>query len=275
MEVIRLKEPKTITEAAMESAELYSFSAGDVGLYSNVSPEKSTPNEDSAVLIPLSKTQAVLAVADGVGGHRGGGKASKIAVETLLTTIVQGFAKKQELRSLILDAFEMANSTICALGTGAATTLSVVEIHNNWVRPYHVGDSFVMIVGQKGKIKLCSVAHSPVGYAVAAGMMDNRQAMASEDSHYVSNIVGSEDMRIEVGSPTQLSPRDTVLISSDGLTDNVYLTDIIEEVRKGELIDSVNDLAKKCRHKMMNTQTEKQSHPDDLTVMLYRAPNVL
>ena len=272
MEISRtLKEPKSFIECAMEAAELYEIGCGEIGFYSKVSPDKETPNEDCSIIIPLSKSQAVLAVADGAGGHRSGGKASRIAIETLQKTILEGFAKKQDLRTLILDSFEIANAAICALGTGAATTFSVVEIQNNWARPYHVGDSFIMIVGQKGKVKLCSVAHSPVGYAVAAGVMDNKEAMASEDSHFVSNIVGSEDMRIEIGSPTLLSPRDSILISSDGLTDNVYLTAIIEEVRKGELATSVNSLVQRCNAHMVSEETKIRPNPDDLTIMLFRA----
>ena len=81
-----------------------------------------------------------------------------------------------------------------------------MEISNGSVRPYHVGDSVILLVGQRGKIKLQTVSHSPVGYAVEAGVLDEVEAMHHQDRHVVSNFIGSPEMRIEVGAPLRLAP---------------------------------------------------------------------
>ena len=109
---------------------------------------------------------------------------------------------RAELRDAILNGFEDANGAVQALGIGAATTLAVVEVKENIVRPYHVGDSMILVVGQRGKIKLQSVPHSPVGYGVESGLLDEKEAMYHEERHLVSNVVGSPDMRIESGLDT-------------------------------------------------------------------------
>ena len=48
---------------------------------------------------------------------------------------------------------EAANRAVAELGVGAATTLAVVEIQGRSVRTYHVGDSMILAVGQRGKVR--------------------------------------------------------------------------------------------------------------------------
>ncbi|MEN8164347.1 MAG: ATP-binding protein, partial [Acidobacteriota bacterium] len=46
------------------------------------------------------------------------------------------------------------------------------EIDGRSIRPYHVGDSQAVVCGQRGKLKLQTMAHAPVAYAVEAGVLD-------------------------------------------------------------------------------------------------------
>ncbi len=57
--------------------------------------------------------------------------------------------------------------------------------------------------------------------------------MHHEERHLVSNVVGTDDMRIELGPPLKLARYDTVLLASDGLLDNLYTDEIVELIRKG------------------------------------------
>ncbi len=174
------------------------------------------------------------------------------------------------MRDAILTGIERANQRILELGLGAATTLALAEIDNGIVRPYHVGDSLVLIVGQRGKIKRQAIAHSPVGMAVEAGLLDERDAMHHEERHIVNNVVGTEQMRIEVGAPWKMARRDTLLLASDGLTDNLYMEEIIDICRKGPLDRAVRRLAERARERMFRPAEGLPSKPDDLTILAYR-----
>ena len=156
------------------------------------------------------------------------------------------------------------------LGIGAATTLAVVEIQGTQIRPYHVGDSEILIVGQRGKIKLQIVPHSPVGYAVESGLLDENSAMYHEDRHLVSNLIGTSDMHIEVGAPLKLSRYDTVILASDGLADNLHLDEIVQTIRKGPLEQVVEKLASKALDRMKNPSDNRPSKLDDLTFIVFR-----
>ena len=242
---------------------------GRVVVYSSRCPGKTTDNEDAAAVVEVSPTGGVLVVADGMGGGAAGEQASRIAVESVREEVEKG-GEDVPFRTRILNGIEAANTRILELGIGAATTLAVVEVLDGIIRPYHVGDSVILVVGQRGKVKLKTVAHSPVGHAVEAGVLDGEEAMHHEDRHLVSNILGTSDMRIEIGPPLRLARFDTVLIASDGLCDNLAVDEIVARVRSGPLPDGVAHLAVEARAHMEADGGLAPCKPDDLTIVAYR-----
>lgn len=226
-------------------------------------------NQDAALVRAVDDTRAVLAVADGAGGLPAGAKAARLAVDAIDRAL--DVADPQgSLRSSLLDAFERANAAVMDLKVGAATTLAAVEIDGDEVRPYHVGDSAIVVTGQRGRVKLQTVAHSPTGYLVEAGFLEPEQAHQHEETALVLNVVGSADMRIELGSALKLSRYDTVLVASDGVFDNVALDEAVELVRRGPLEAAGRALLALCERRMHSPEPGAPSKPDDCTFVLYR-----
>jgi serine/threonine protein phosphatase PrpC len=254
----------------METVEAAQLGPGGVAVFSSRSPDRDGPNEDAAAVIPLTDTHCVLALADGFGGHPAGAQAAEIAIRQVERQVCECSPGDDNLRSAIVDGFESANTAVRELGVGAATTLAVIDIDDHLVRPYHVGDSAILVVGQRGVIKSRSVSHSPVGYAVESGLIDEEEAMNHEERHIVSNMVGSAEMRIEIGASLKLAPRDTVLVGSDGLWDNLRFEDIVKRIRKGPLDKSLAGLVAECIEQMNHPAPDSPSKPDDLTVIAYR-----
>lgn len=245
------------------------LAGGRVAVFTEGSPAKAGANEDAVAAIPCGSGRAVLAVADGVGGERRGAEASTLAVATLTEAVAAGAAAGESLRVAILDGFERANQRVLERG-GGATTLAVLEIDDGHVRPYHAGDSVILVVGQRGKVKYRSLSHGPVAYAVEAGLLDDAEALHHDDLHLVSNVLGSADMRIEIGPRRRLAPRDTALLASDGLADNLYLDEIVQAIRCGALERSAPALIDLARERMATPVTGRPHKPDDLSVVLYR-----
>ncbi|HNO77515.1 MAG TPA: protein phosphatase 2C domain-containing protein [Phycisphaerae bacterium] len=251
-------------------AETHPVADGTALVFSRRCPDKESPNEDAAALIVSNSGSAVLAVADGFGGQPAGEQASRIALESLTESVKEALSAGDTLRTGILDGFERANEAINAMGVGAATTMVAVEIDDGSVRPYHVGDSMALVVGQRGKTKLQTVSHSPVGYAVESGMLHEADALHHEDLHIVSNMLGSSEMRIEIGTHVQLRPWDTVLIASDGVFDNIPTQEVAELIRTGPLTKVAKLLAAECDQRMRNPREGQASKPDDLSFILFR-----
>lgn len=247
-----------------------SLGGGIVIAYSDRSPDKQTNNEDSVAAIPFGTDAVVLAVADGVGGLPGGKRASETSVQKLAESINVARTDSRPLRTAILDGIESANKSLLDAGNGSATTITVVTIEGLIARTYQVGDSEAIIVGQRGRIKSRTMAHSPTGFAVEAGFLDKRDALHHEERHLVSNFVGTNDMRIDMGPEVKLRPRDTVLVASDGLTDNIQIDDVINLMRKGPLSNAMEAMTRLARYRMSNESKLQPSKPDDLSVILFR-----
>ncbi|MDX1431687.1 MAG: protein phosphatase 2C domain-containing protein [Gammaproteobacteria bacterium] len=244
---------------------------GQVVVYTSRAPDNSSENEDGAAVIEVDDRRLVLAVSDGVGGLPGGNKASSAALESLRACIVQARASDQPLREAILSGFDRANHAVAALAGGPAATLAVVEVDGRSVRTYHVGDSGVLVFGGRGKMRLQTIFHSPVGYAIEAGVLDEEDAIEHEDRHIVSNVIGDPAMHVGMSSALKLKLRDTLVIASDGLFDNLYTQEIVETLRRGELSGAVQSLADGCHARMAGAEDGSPSKPDDLTMVVFRA----
>ena len=210
----------------------------------------------------------MLVVADGVGGAPVGHKASAIAVESVIDR-VQMADPASDLRPAILDGIEQANREILELGIGAATTIAIVEIKDRTARAYQVGDSVTLVIGQRGAIKWKSTSHSPVGYAIESGMLDEADAIHHDQLHVVSNLVGCRSMHIDVGPSQPLAPRDTVIVASDGLSDNLQLDEIVRLGRSGKLLGRIEKLAQLTADRMSLAEPGCPGKPDDLTKLKY------
>lgn len=243
---------------------------GEVCVRSIRSPDKETDNEDSAAIIQLGDDSLVLAVADGVGGSAAGREASNATVRTLSRVLTKLRDETPQLRPAILDAVEAANKTVLGIARGAATTLVVAQLDATRLRSYHVGDSELLAVGQRGRIKQRVVPHSPTGFAVEAGLLDEDEAVQHDQRHVLFNVIGSSDMRVEVGPTLQLAVRDTVLLASDGLFDNLYIDEIVATIRSGPLTTAADRLVERVQARMQGAAADQPCKPDDLTVVLFR-----
>jgi serine/threonine protein phosphatase PrpC len=246
---------------------------GSIVAYTARSPDKETENEDTVAAIPYGDDAVVLAVADGVGGLPAGRRASQTAITKLAETLRAALTETMLLRTAILDGIEAANQAVLDIGNGAATTMTVVTIEGLIARTYQVGDSEAVIVGQRGRIKSQTMVHSPTGFAVEAGFLGKREALHHEERHLVSNFIGTNDMRIDIGPAVKLRPRDTVLLASDGLTDNIHINEVINIMRKGPLDKAIESMTRLAHHRMTNESKLQPSKPDDLSVILFRKPH--
>ena len=270
MSVAREHVELFLGEHEREQAD-HSLPHGEVCVRSVRSPDKSTPNEDAAAVIQVGDDSLVLAVADGVGGTPAGREASNAAVQTLSRVLESVRADEQQLKPAILDAVEEANKAVLGLARGAATTLVVAQLTAASLRCYHVGDSELLAVGQRGRIKQRVVPHSPTGFAVEAGLLDENEAVQHDQRHVLFNVIGSPDMRVEIGPALQLCVRDTVLLASDGLFDNLFIDEIVDSIRVGPLREAADRLVERVRARMSGEGAADQPcKPDDLTVVLYR-----
>jgi len=228
-------------------ARLKALSAGltDVG-------RKRNHNEDSYL---VDEELQLFVVADGMGGHAGGGTASRIAVETIDREMrgarsnpenpfkVDADLQDSPLPEFLRNAVEKACMEIFRSAqedprlAGMGTTVIALCTRNDHALFAHVGDSRAYLV-RGDLIQQVSEDHSLVNEQIKAGMITPEEAKHSRYKNIITRSVGfEEEVQVDVmGLVTQ--PNDFFILCSDGLANLVDDKEIREVVLNNELKDA-------------------------------------
>ena len=171
-------------------------------------------NEDD--FLDQSNRLGLVAVADGMGGHRAGEVASATALEALRAAVASG----EPLR----DAIEGANDAVLEKSVsdqefhGMGTTLTAGMLGSDGhLVVGHVGDSRAYLV-RDGEISQITDDHSLVEEMVRSGELTPEQAEVHPRRSVITRALGI-DPQVEVDEyPIELQPGDRILFCSDGLT---------------------------------------------------------
>jgi PPM family protein phosphatase len=171
-------------------------------------------NEDD--FLDQSNRLGLVAVADGMGGHRAGEVASATALEALRAAVASG----EPLR----DAIEGANDAVLEKSVsdqefhGMGTTLTAGMLGSDGhLVVGHVGDSRAYLV-RDGELSQITDDHSLVEEMVRSGELTPEQAEVHPRRSVITRALGI-DAEVEVDEyPIELQPGDRILFCSDGLT---------------------------------------------------------
>jgi PPM family protein phosphatase len=200
-------------------------------------------NEDAWVCAP-----PLFAVADGMGGARGGEIASRVAA-TALGEEVNGSGEERVV-ALIQEAnrqvFERASEDSDASGMG--TTITVALVEDGTVAIGHVGDSRAYLI-RNAKLEQLTEDHSLVAELVRSGRLSPEEAESHPQRSVITRALGT-DPDVDVDSfSVEGKPGDLFLICSDGLTsmvDDETILDAVERLRSDfdglakELVSAAN-----------------------------------
>jgi protein phosphatase len=183
-------------------------------------------NEDAWVCQP-----PLFAVADGMGGARGGEIASRVAA-TALGETVDGSGEERVV-ALIQEAnrqvYERANEDADASGMG--TTITVALVEDGRVAIGHVGDSRAYLIRDQ-KVEQLTEDHSLVAELVRSGRLSPEEADIHPQRSVITRALGTDpDVDIDTFA-IDAQPGDIYLICSDGLSSMVDSRDIEEILRR-------------------------------------------
>lgn len=254
--------PLSLVGADLASPMIVPFLGGDIVAFTSASPESTLGNEDALGVFEWDDQTGLLIVADGVGGLPDGAKASRQVIEALRDK------PTEDGDDQIIDRLHSVNSFLLREGIGA--TVSVFVIQDSKATSYHAGDTTSLVVGSGPKIKMETIPHSAMGKAVASGEIDEKEAMHHPMRHLVSNFVGMRGMWIEKTEAVHVEHRDTVILASDGLWDNLYRNEVVDQISDQPLEAAAKELVAIAGQRMTLSGTSEPSKPDDLSFILYR-----
>ena len=210
-------------------------------------------NEDRAICAAAGH---VCAVADGMGGARGGGVASRIAAEAvgLATDELIGHADLDDLIGCLADLCERTNQLIVQTARrepellGMGTTLTLAVLSASSVSFAHVGDTR-LYHWHDGDLEQLTVDHTSSQQKVARGLPPVAGPAATVERSTLTRCLGTvRRVRPDLGR-RELLPRDRIMISSDGV--HVPLGDErIRELLSPELpsVELARSLVEAARH---------------------------
>ena len=154
-------------------------------------------------------------VCDGMGGHAAGEVASRIAVETVLSSYYGNPSENRE--NALEQAFERANERIYVEGRGSMGTTGVAALfHQGQLWIANVGDSRAYII-RESMIQQISVDHSLVGDQLAAGLITPEEARSITYRNVITRALGHlPEVEVDMFAVT-LHEHDIIVLSSDGL----------------------------------------------------------
>jgi PPM family protein phosphatase len=205
----------------------------------------------------------LLAVADGLGGHRGGAVASRMVVEGLAaraSDLEIGRSDSVAAAIMAIDDDIRLRATSDPSLSGMGSTLAMAVISANALKFVNVGDSRIYLSHNFDELRQISIDDVPAAPKSEAGV----GTIVHRRSHRITQALGGQRLRRSPLRPhihdIALSMPWTLLLCSDGLTDYVdeakmreriaspscSATDLIELALSGGGGDNVSAVLARC-----------------------------
>lgn len=209
----------------------------------------------------------IFAVADGLGGHRAGEVASRMAVEAMARLDKGG--PKTGIGPALVAAIEEANRAVTERAgqdpetAGMATTITALAIDGGMAHLGHVGDSRCYLL-RGDQMTLVSSDHTLVARMVDEGAITLEQAETHPQRSVITRALGT-DANVDVDlTPVALAPGDRWVLCSDGLSS------VVPESEIAGLLASIRDPNETCR--ALIDEANRRGGPDNITVVIVDVP---
>lgn len=210
-------------------------------------------NQDAAWSLSTGE-RAVLVVADGMGGHRGGADASAAA-----TQIIEAALRSEGLEGHadMTDIFERVSDKVSAAAPDGGTTLVAAIISPASLEVWHVGDSRAYVL-RDGALMPVTTDHSWVQTLVEGGRLTREQAAGHPRRNVLLRAIGRGRDSTPEHSALRFLPGDKVLLCSDGLHG------VVPEVEVARILDASDD-AQQTVHALIEAALRRGA-PDNVGV---------
>ena len=250
--------------------------ATSVGKVRRVDEDSILAMDVGTAFLSEARSRLLLIVADGMGGHRRGDVASRIAVQTTQTTLLPLLTSKDDIAPAtyyreLQAAFANANRAILEEAKkspdyeGMGTTLSIAVADGHDLHVANVGDSRVYIVNDQ---EICQVSrdHSLVQEMVDRGEIRPEEARHHPKKNVITRVVGYYgEVTPDIGF-LKVVPGDMVLLCCDGLTNHV------EDFQIQRVVAEASDPQQACE--MLVAMANEDGGTDNISVILATAATI-
>lgn len=213
-------------------------------------------NEDSVIVVKNASSEYLLAVADGMGGHRGGEIASSIAISHIGKRFMEmgSIGPKEDAIRWISESSKEANALIYKYtnehpeSTGMGTTLVMAIMTSDFLLFGNIGDSSGYVYKNKQLHKI-TTDHTLVNLLVKSGELTLEEAKDHPRKNVLMRALGA-NISVEVDIFDVETDVDGIMLCSDGLTnmlDDEQIAKVLSE--KSTLEDRLTKLILKSNNR--------------------------
>jgi PPM family protein phosphatase len=209
-------------------------------------------NQDSYYIDPQ---QRFVIVADGMGGHAGGQEASQIATKTIQAHLEEHWNSELSAAELLQEAITAANDNIIEDQVNnperqdMGTTLVIVLFREDGSWYTHIGDSRLYRFREQ-KLAQVTEDHTWVARAMKMGDLSEEEAKTHPWRHVLFQCLGRRDLPSVTVSPLEVCAGDSLILCSDGLTEEVSDEEISDYLQKEadcqQIVENLVEAAKKA-----------------------------
>jgi serine/threonine protein phosphatase PrpC len=212
----------------------------------------------------------IMAVADGLGGHRGGEVAAEILVQTLLHTF-QTLRHPVVQRPSVFLALGIlqAHHAIIARGQDSQppieprTTCVACLVQNGYAYWAHVGDSRLYLFRQN-RFLLRTQDHTTIEELHQGGLLTEQEMLEHPQKSHLLNCLGAATTpTMSMGEETLLQPGDTLLACTDGLWEALTPEEIARYLKAAALDEAVEEM-------LLAAQKKKRQACDNVSAVCLR-----
>ncbi len=212
-------------------------------------------NEDSVTIVKNQSGEYLLAVADGMGGHRAGEIASSIVIGNIGTHFKEmgKIGTKEDAVRWLKDAVSEANVEIYKYtaehpeSEGMGTTIVTAILTDEFLLFGNLGDSRGYVL-KDGKLHQITTDHTLVNLLVKSGELTEEEAEHHPRKNVLMKALGA-NTKVEMDIIDVETDVDGILLCSDGLT-NMLDHDQIEKVLNEDL--EIEKMVQKLIYKSNN-----------------------
>ena len=212
-------------------------------------------NEDSVTIVKNQSGEYLLAVADGMGGHRAGEIASSIVIGNIGTHFKEmgKIGTKEDAVRWLKDAVSEANVEIYKYtaehpeSEGMGTTIVTAILTDDFLLFGNLGDSRGYVL-KGGKLHQITTDHTLVNLLVKSGELTEEEAEHHPRKNVLMKALGA-NTKVEMDIIDVETDVDGILLCSDGLT-NMLDHDKIEKVLNEDL--EIEKMVQKLIYKSNN-----------------------
>ena len=214
-------------------------------------------------------------VADGMGGHAHGEKASAVAIRAManhvLTKLLPPLQEtpagdvEESAQEVMNEGIRSAHNAITEQASGGGSTLTAVLLRGDQMEIAHIGDSRAYEILPSGEMKLLTTDHSLVKRLEDLGQITSDEAAVHPQRNVLYSALGQvESIYAEViSSPTPKSGH--LVICSDGLWG------LVSDEEIADIISSTDSPQQASKH--LVDAANAAGGPDNISVIVIRMPD--